>query len=312
MSKDIDIDQSLVGGVGNEKLGQKATKVCPNRKCSGCLHYESNRLLCLKAKQPTTCGSGSNPDEGYAPIISDSVNHQELRKKKGLKNQAPTASVGKVNQPKGPAFKVKVLNEAKKSFDFSSMSDLMKSEYAAMIIETAVEAAELLKSFGAEAGEPSAHDEHAPYSVKPTSHGSYHMTPHIKGGMSVHYVPHGADGKPDYTAAEPVHGSDQVGLPHEAVGAAVAAHHATTKMNNWIGNRNNMASQLASMSGSQGKGGMKAPSPIKPVSAASKNTVSPAPKKKGILPDVPYPAIPKPAVVKKSIAFLQTLFKSVK
>lgn len=499
MSKDIDIDQSLVGGVGTNGAGQQATVVCPNRKCSGCLHYEQNRNLCLVAKQPTSCGSGKDATHGYSPIISCD-DAKSVKSKKGQEHQAPTAHVGKPTQPKGPAFSVKVLNNDKslhkaeqaaydmlykalvgqmsqkdpeyfkhenyadprtaqknhleqkhnwsmggrsltantpeghrymvvKQHDnthvvhvkhasgksgylasngslvpssadaaihpsassavaaasghykvggggrmipagsifgksmtslaffgddkkaravpdigggmyhldyvkksacfvdddgghtkipgsYSSMSELddavssdnhervwslAKSSYEQLVVETAVEAADLLKSFNASPGDPSAHDTHKMYSIRDTSHGAYHVTPHPKGGVKVDYVPKGPDGLPNHKAAEPVHGSDQVGLSHEAVGAAVAAHHATTKMNNWVANRNNMAAQLQKMSGQQ------APAPLKQVSPAAPNKVAAPAQKKGILPDVAWPK-----KVGKSISFLQNLFKSVK
>jgi hypothetical protein len=39
-----------------------------NKKCHGCLHYETNKSVCLTALMPSSCGDGSEPHLGYAPL----------------------------------------------------------------------------------------------------------------------------------------------------------------------------------------------------------------------------------------------------
>ena len=43
-------------------------KVAPNVKCQSCLHYNMNRSVCEVGLQPSSCGNGSIPDMGYAPM----------------------------------------------------------------------------------------------------------------------------------------------------------------------------------------------------------------------------------------------------
>lgn len=45
-----------------------ARVVPENPKCHGCLHYETNKSVCLTALMPQTCGSGDDPRHGYAPL----------------------------------------------------------------------------------------------------------------------------------------------------------------------------------------------------------------------------------------------------
>jgi len=45
-----------------------ARVVPENPKCHGCLHYETNKSVCLTALVPQTCGSGDDPRLGYAPL----------------------------------------------------------------------------------------------------------------------------------------------------------------------------------------------------------------------------------------------------
>lgn len=107
---DVDIDQGIYGTPG----GVLATVIPVNKKCSGCLHYLLNRTACTIGKQPRSCGGGSSPETGYAPLISDSESYQECRKKMGLKNQAPSAQAGKANKIEGPSFSVHVLGDGNK------------------------------------------------------------------------------------------------------------------------------------------------------------------------------------------------------
>lgn len=53
--------------------GQKRSVVPPNMKCSGCLHFDANRLHCLVASAPAVCGDGSAPKTGYNPIVAQSL-----------------------------------------------------------------------------------------------------------------------------------------------------------------------------------------------------------------------------------------------
>lgn len=45
-----------------------ARVVPENPKCRGCLHYETNKSVCLTALLPQTCGGGDDPRLGYAPL----------------------------------------------------------------------------------------------------------------------------------------------------------------------------------------------------------------------------------------------------
>lgn len=45
-----------------------ARTVAPNKKCGGCLHYDTHRTACLSNLMPQECGDGSMPEVGYAPL----------------------------------------------------------------------------------------------------------------------------------------------------------------------------------------------------------------------------------------------------
>jgi hypothetical protein len=80
-------DETTGGG------GQMATIVDPNPKCNSCLHYNVNRSLCMMALVPTSCGDGSKPETGFAPLVPNATAYQEWRAKRGLQHNAPRGTV---------------------------------------------------------------------------------------------------------------------------------------------------------------------------------------------------------------------------
>lgn len=102
--------------------GRMRTVVAPNPKCMGCLHYDNTRSHCLVALAPASCGDGSKPETGYAPMVPDEEAYQEWRAKRGLAHNAPRGTVsigedgsgskGPVGGPQGaPDFVVQVLGD---------------------------------------------------------------------------------------------------------------------------------------------------------------------------------------------------------
>ena len=49
-------------------IGMVASKVPQNPKCNGCHHYATQKSLCEIGLAPSSCGDGSMPDIGYAPV----------------------------------------------------------------------------------------------------------------------------------------------------------------------------------------------------------------------------------------------------
>lgn len=118
---DIDVERGYYDT--DKSGGQMATIVPMNKKCAGCLHYETNRTACMKALAPKSCGSGSDPEQGYAPMMPDAQAYQEWRQKKGMKFTTPPAQAGKKDKNKGPSYSVHVLG------DHAGTLSLHKSEW---------------------------------------------------------------------------------------------------------------------------------------------------------------------------------------
>lgn len=113
-ASDVDVETGYYGVAKDG--GQMATVVPPNKKCVGCFHYETNRVMCLKGLAPKSCGAGADPEQGYAPMMPDAQSYQEWRQKKGLEFTAPTAQAGKKEKDargKGPSYSVEVLGDSK-------------------------------------------------------------------------------------------------------------------------------------------------------------------------------------------------------
>lgn len=89
-----------------------ATRVAPNKKCNGCLHYEMQNQLCLAALQPESCGDGSEPETGYAPLIPDAQAYKDWRSKRMHRYSAPTAQADAGPMPKGPSYKLEVIGDS--------------------------------------------------------------------------------------------------------------------------------------------------------------------------------------------------------
>lgn len=77
------------------------TVIEPNVKCNGCLHYVQNKTLCLKGLVPNSCGDGSAPEVGYAPVVVDAAAYQEWRAKRGLAHNAPRSTVSPLGNTSG-------------------------------------------------------------------------------------------------------------------------------------------------------------------------------------------------------------------
>lgn len=69
-----------------------ARVVPENPKCHGCLHYETNKSVCMTALMPATCGSGDSPSMGYAPL-------SELRPGDGGPTIGAAQAVGATHGP---------------------------------------------------------------------------------------------------------------------------------------------------------------------------------------------------------------------
>lgn len=103
--------------------GRMRTVVAPNPKCMGCLHYDNTRSHCMVALAPASCGDGSKPEAGYAPMVPSEEAYQEWRAKRGLAHNAPrggpvsvgadgSGAKGPVGGPQGaPDFVVQVLGD---------------------------------------------------------------------------------------------------------------------------------------------------------------------------------------------------------
>lgn len=54
-------------------VGILQNKVAQNPKCNGCVHYDLNKSICEIGLAPASCGDGSYPDIGYAPVVRAAV-----------------------------------------------------------------------------------------------------------------------------------------------------------------------------------------------------------------------------------------------
>lgn len=105
--------------------GVYQTVVAPNPKCLGCLHYDNTRGYCIVGLYPASCGDGTQPENGYAPLVPNEEAYQEWRAKRGLQHNAPrslmqtmpgTTSGSGAKEPAGgegvaPDFKLQVLGD---------------------------------------------------------------------------------------------------------------------------------------------------------------------------------------------------------
>lgn len=181
-SIDVDIDAGIFGiaqygakdeestGEGHPEdettggAGKLATRVEPNPKCMGCMQYDNTRGVCTVALYPTSCGDGSKPETGYAPLVPNAVAYEEWQKKKGLAHNAPTANAqadGVPAYPAGPEFKTQVLGD--------------EGYLALSLAEAAYRRAEF----------PALRDALLVKSAAQTSNGSYQMARRKRGGYTI-------------------------------------------------------------------------------------------------------------------------------
>jgi hypothetical protein len=106
--------------------GRYARAVEPNVKCLGCLHYDNRLGYCLVALVPTSCGDGSKPETGYAPLVPNAMAHQEWRQKRGLPFNAPAPMAADQGNETGVAkFETKILGD-EGYVELSLRNDLFK------------------------------------------------------------------------------------------------------------------------------------------------------------------------------------------
>ncbi len=79
-------------------VGQIANKVPANPKCNGCLHYNPGKSICVIGLAPSSCGDGSVPDIGYAPLSVLGMDVDQAERP----SHAEPARAGGVPDPQGP------------------------------------------------------------------------------------------------------------------------------------------------------------------------------------------------------------------